>query len=87
MNALEILEMLTKCSSSLWEAREQRIKDNGVDDIAMGLTSCATYVGDAAQTLSNMQAKMAGHYALQDAITGTSHELTPRLEGKDARTP
>lgn len=85
MDAPQILEALTEISSSLWAAREQRIKDNGVDDIAMGLASCATYVGDAAQTLSNMQAKMKGQYALQDAITGNTHELTPRLEGKDAR--
>jgi hypothetical protein len=70
MNALDTLEALTDISASLWAARELRINDNGNDDIAMGLCSVATYVGDAAQTLSNMQAKMAGHYALHDAITG-----------------
>ena len=75
MDALEILEALTEISSALWDARYQHMKDNGDDDIAKGLFNCAQKVGDAASMLSAMQAKMAGHYALQDAITG--QRVTP----------
>ena len=70
MNAPEILEQLTKIHSALWQAHHQRISENGDDDIAAGLASSATYVGSAATTLSNVQRKMAAHYALHDALTG-----------------
>jgi len=75
LNAPEILEMLTQIHSALWDARQQRVEDVGkVDDIAMGLASCATYVGDAASTLSNMQAGMKGIFAIEDILFGPHEE-------------
>jgi hypothetical protein len=70
MNALQILEQLANIHSALWSAHSTRMKENGNDDIAKGLASCATFVGDAATTLSAMQAKMAGQFALSDMVTG-----------------
>lgn len=68
MTADECFAALTAVHSALWDAHAIRKADNGPDSIAMGLASCATMVGDAATTLSNMQAAMKGHYALEKAL-------------------
>jgi hypothetical protein len=69
MTANECLEALTNVHSALWKAHSLRMQDNGDDTVTQGLARCATMVGDAASTLSNMQASMKGHYALEDMLT------------------